>query len=331
MARFHSTRRTTLLLLVLFVANFLLILAQYAVLYGYHRSITNVRLAPPDWIGVVRYGTFAGQLFALSLVGALAYERRWIMWLSVLPFALLLNFAVMPDADRNWLRMLWYILDEFDRHAPYMSRQLLVLFYANLMAPLFMLLGGILVFSVLCWPVKVFFGWRLVRGTESPLVAGRVSTWQLMLWIGLWSALFFIYTQVRDFFGTDWLAAAGTAIPALVVCGFPVAWWCSGPRIRWYAWLAIPAYVLALSYGESELSHLISSVTPRGGGGIPLVYPLFLNATVAVVAAANLLIMRAFGVRLHMPLRRPRKAAVESPSLDKGSAVSATGSAAVRR
>jgi hypothetical protein len=309
MAHPPFTRRTALLLVVLFGANFLVILAQYAVLFVHHRSITTVRVPPPDWIGVVRYGTYAGQLFTLSLVGGMATGHRWIMWLCVLPFALLLNLLVMPEADRRWSGMLWYILEHFDRHTAYMSEQLLVLFYVNLMAPLFMLIGGILVLSVLCWPMKVFLGWRLVGGTENPPVVGRVSTWQMMLWIGLWSALFFISTQARDYYGTQWPSAAGFAVPVVLLVGFPVAVACSGQRIRWFVWLAILAYVLVLSYAESELSYLVASISPPGSAGIPLVYPLFLNGTIAAVVAANLLILRACGLRLHMPFRTPPRLA----------------------
>jgi hypothetical protein len=137
-----------------------------------------------------------------------------------------------------------------------------------------------------------------------------------MLWVGLWGALFFIFTQVREFYGTDWLAAAVIWIPALVVCGFPVAWWWSGLGIRWYGWLAVFAWVLILSYGESELSFFISSLNP-GQTGFPISYVLCFNATLAAVVTGNLMIMRAFGFRLIMPLWRPiTKPTLESPAIE---------------
>ena len=311
--------RTAALLLTLFGVNGLLVLAEYGVLYGYHLSITTVRVPPPDWIGIVRYGVFAGQLFTLSLLGALAQERRWAMWLSLLPFFALLTLAIMPDADRNWLRMLWYILDRFDRHVPYMCAQLSVLFFEHSIVPLCMLMAGILLLSVLCWPLKVYLGWGLAGRGSATADGGRVSTWQLMLWLGLWSVLFFIYTVVREFYGTEWLITAWLALSLVLVVGFPVALWCSGDRIRWYSWLAIPAYVLTLSYAESELSFLVASLN-RGQTGIPISYVLCINASLAAVAAENLMVVRAFGIRLVMPLWLPtdifNKPTSESPATE---------------
>jgi hypothetical protein len=309
----HSTRRTALLLLLLFIANALLALSTYPLLFDYHRS----RTAPPDWIGVLRMGAFAGQLFTVSLVGAMAEKRRWAMWLSVLPFAWILTLGILPDVDHNWIRLLVFLIDQF-QNVPLVTVQLLVLFFAHLMAPLCMILAGILLLSVICWPVKVFCGWRLIdRDYSDPCANRRVSTWQLMLWIGLWGALFCIYTQVREYFGTNWVVAALISVPAVLIVGIPVAMLCAGPRIRWYTWLAIPVYVLGLSYAESELTYLVASVSAPGSAGIPLVYPLFFNGTVAVVVGGNLLIMREFGLRLHTPLRNvakppPARAATDS-------------------
>jgi len=295
--------KTVLLLLVLFATNALLVLATYPFLFAYYPS-------PPGWIYVVRAGIFAGQLFTLSLVGALAQTRRWLMWLLLLPFALILTLGFLPEADPNfWL--LGQLPDEFN-DLPSICGRLLLLVLANFHAPMCMMLAGILLMSVIFWPAKVFFGWQLIGRGRGEFKAKRVSTLQLLLWIGLWSALFFIYTQVRMFYGTEWVVWASIAVPIVLIGALPVAICCACTQSRWYFYLAVPVYVLALSYGESELSYFIASLTPRGGTGITIVYPLCLNSTIASVVAGNLMIMRAFGLRLHTPFRRSTKAAADT-------------------
>jgi hypothetical protein len=176
-----------------------------------------------------------------------------------------------------------------------------------------MMLAGILLLSVICWPVKVLFGWRINGGECAEPRPHRVSTSQLILWVGLWSTLFFTYTQARQIYGTNWLAAAWITVPAVLIVGFPVAILCAAPQIRWYSWLAVVAYVPLLSYSECEMHHLTARLTPRGGAGIPLLYALCFNAAIATVVAANLIIMRAFGLRLHIPFRRSTKFASHDP------------------
>lgn len=312
----------------LFLVNALLIFAIYSILFYYFRLLGSLRFAFPEWVLVVLFAVFAGQLLVLSLVGALDDKRRWAMWLSVLPFIPLLTLGILPYADRNWLRYLFYGWGE-SADVPYTLGQLWILFYANLVAPVYMALGGVLLLSVICWPLKVFLGWGIVGQSGPEKARRRVSTLELILWLGLWSVLFFIVTLVRDAFGTGWFVAALIAVPVVLLAGLPVALACSG-SLRWYVWLALPAYVLALSYGEAELSHLIAGLTPQGGAGMPLVYPLCFNATLASVVSVNLLVMRAFGLRLHAPLRYPGRQS-EAASAVEGLSDSATGQQAVRR
>ena len=89
--------KTVLLLLVLFATNALLVLATYPFLFAYYPS-------PPGWIYVVRAGIFAGQLFTLSLVGALAQTRRWLMWLTIV-YPLCLNSTIASVVAGNLMIM----------------------------------------------------------------------------------------------------------------------------------------------------------------------------------------------------------------------------------
>lgn len=231
--------KAAMAVVVLFLVNSLLVLAEYSVLYFYFRSLGSLRFAFPEWVTVVRFGVLAGQLLVLSLVGALAQKRRWAMWLAVLPFIPLLTLGMLPDADRTWLHYLFFLPEE-SADVPFILGQLWILFYSNLVAPVYLSLGGVLLLSVICWPLKVLLGWGIVGPSGLENQSRRVSTWQLMLWLGLWSVLFFILTLVRDAFGTGWFVAALIAVPVVLLAGLPVALGCSG-SLRWYVWLAMPA------------------------------------------------------------------------------------------
>jgi DMSO/TMAO reductase YedYZ heme-binding membrane subunit len=224
----------------------------------------------------------------LCLVGALVEKARWGMWLAVMPFALLLSVAFLALQIGPGVYFFARLRD--------LGGALEMIVLLSGVVPLTLCYGGVLLLSILLWPLKVFSGWRAGWSDEVEGFAGKAPISHLMMWVGLWGALFLLATTLAEGFGAVILIAGFVALVLVFITGFPVTILLSGDR-----WTPLRRTAL-VSFIESELVYWVAQ--PPGLTSITRVLPLVLafNASLAGMIALNCHLMSRQGLRLHMPL-----------------------------
>lgn len=264
--------------------------------------------APPGhWIfllaGAVTSGIFAGQLVMLYLAGALVEKARWGMWLAVMPFALLLSVAFLAFQIGPGVYFFARMRDP--------GGALEMMFLLAAVVPMTLCYGGVLLASVVLWPLKVFSGWRAAWLDEPAASAGKAPISHLMMWVGLWGALFLLATTLAEGFGAIAVISGGIGLVLVLLAGFPVALLLSGDRSTSLQSSAVVAFIILLLFVESALIYWIAR--PPGLTSMTRVLPIVFvfNASLAGVVALNSILLRRRGLRLHTPLPWRRR---KSPS-----------------
>ncbi|HUE69538.1 MAG TPA: hypothetical protein VMP01_01510 [Pirellulaceae bacterium] len=301
MARRWYENRVFRLLVTLFLANAVVVVGELLLVFGLLALSMSRRGPPALWMELipttVTFGSFAGQLLMLSLVGALVEKARWSAWLAILPFAMVLavGFVAFQVGPALFNVARTHNVDEL--------RVLSVMIVVGSSLPIILCYGGVLLASVLLWPLKVLAGWR-AAWHDDPIVSIRSAPIShLMLWIGLWAALFLLATSLAERFGEDGIFVALVGSALILFTGLPVAILLSGQEWTWLRWSVTVAYILLLSWGESELIYWL--LKPAGFTTVSRVLMVVLgfNAPLAAVIAMNCLMLRGVGLRLNMPLR----------------------------
>jgi hypothetical protein len=291
------------LLATLLLANGVIVVGELLLSAALVALLFSGTASPWHWTfllaAAVTSGIFAGQLLMLCLVGALVEKRRWSMWLAVMPFAMLLSVAFLAFQMGSGIMLFASFRDSGG------ALEMIILFAA--VVPSTLCYGGVLLASVLLWPLKVFAGWRAVWLDEPDGSIRTAPISHLMIWVGLWGALFLLATTLSEGFGTVAVIAGVMGLAIILVGGFPVTLLLSGGR-----WTpprhAVLVFIMLLSLVESELVYWIAQ--PPGLTSITRVLPIVLafNGSLAGTIAYNCLLMSRRGLRLHMPLPwRPGK------------------------
>lgn len=298
MPRRWYENRVFRLLATLLLANGVIVVGELILSVGLAALLFSGTAPPGHWTfllaGAVHSGVFAGQLLMLCLVGALVEKTRWSMWLAVMPFALLLSVAFLAFQIGPGVYFFARMRD------PGGALEMIVLLAA--VVPLTICYGGVLLASVLLWPLKVFSGWRAAWLDEPDGSVGQAPISHLMIWVGLWGSLFLLATTLAEGFGTVAVIAGVVGLAVILVAGFPVTLLLSGGRWTRLQGTAVVVFILLLSFVESELVYWIAQ--PPGLTSIARVLPIVLafNASLAGAIALNCLLMSRRGLRLRMPL-----------------------------
>jgi hypothetical protein len=297
MARRWHENRMFHLLATLLVANGLIVLAELILSVGLAALVLSAAARPGQWayllVAAITYGLFAGQLLTLCLVGSLVEKARWSMWLAVMPFALLLSVACLAFQIGPGIE--FFVFGDIGG-----ALAMIILFAA--VVPTALCYGGVLLASVLLWPLKVFSGWRAAWQDEPDRSIGKAPISHLMVWVGLWGAFFLLATTFSEGFGTAAVTAGTIGLAVILVGGLPVTLLLSGSRWTKPRGIAVLVFVLLLSFVESELVYWI--VRPPGLTSIARVLPFVLafNGSLAGTIALNFFLLRHRGLRIHMPL-----------------------------
>ena len=307
MARPWYENRVFRLLATLLLANGVIVVGEL-LLSGALAALLFSGTAPPwHWTfllaAAVTSGIFAGQLLMLCLVGALVEKRRWSMWLAVMPFAMLLSLAFLAFQMGPGIPFFIGFRNT--------GGALEMIFLFTTVVPSTLCYGGVLLASVLLWPLKVFSGWRAAWLDEPDGSIRKAPISHLMIWVGLWGALFLLATTLSEDFGTGAVIAGGIGLAIILVCGFPVTLLLSGGRSTLPRGIAVLVFILLLSFVESELVYWVAQ--PPGLTSLTRVFPIVLafNGSLAGTIALNCLLMSRRGLSLHMPLPWKRR---KSPS-----------------
>jgi len=286
------------LLATLLVANGVIVVAELILSVGLAALVFSGTARPGHWAfllaAAITSGLFAGQLLMLCLVGGLVENARWRMWVAVMPFALLLSVAFLAFQVGPGIEFFAHFRDIGG------ALEMIILFAA--VVPTALCYGGVLLASVVLWPLKVFCGWRAAWQDEPDRSIGKVPISHLMMWVGLWGAFFLLATTLSEGFGTVAVIAGVIGFAIILVGGFPVTLLLSGGRWTPPRGIAILVFILLLSFVESELVYWI--VQPPGLSSIARILPMVLafNGSLAGTIALNCLLLRHRGLRLHMPL-----------------------------
>jgi hypothetical protein len=210
------------------------------------------------------------------------------MWLAVMPFALLLSIAFLAFQIGPGIEYFARLRD--------MGGALEMIFLFAAVVPTALCYGGVLLLSILLWPLKVFSGWRAGWSDDVDRSVRKVPISHLMMWVGLWGALFLLTTTLAEGFGAGTLAAGFLGLLLILVSGFPVAHLLSGDRWTVLQLAVVAAFILLLSFVESGLIYGFALISRA------LVIVLAFNASLAGVIALNCVLMSRRGLRLHMPL-----------------------------
>ncbi|HUE69537.1 MAG TPA: hypothetical protein VMP01_01505 [Pirellulaceae bacterium] len=298
MPRRWYENRAFRLLVTLLLANGVIVFVQLVLSVGLAALLFLGTVPPGHWTfllaGAVHSGVFAGQLLMLCLVGALVEKARWSMWLAVMPFALLLSVAFLAFQMGPGVYFFARMRDLGG------ALEMIVLLAA--VVPLTICYGGVLLLSILLWPLKVFSGWRAAWLDEPGDPVGKAPISHLMIWVGLWGALFLLATTLSEGFGSVAAIAGSLGLVLILVTGLPVALLLSSGRGTLWQCTAAASFILLLSFVESELVYWIAQ--PPGLTSLTRVLPIVLafNASLAGTIALNCHLMRRRGLRLHMPL-----------------------------
>ena len=289
-----SSRKILWLVATACVVNLLIVLVEHFVILLPYRGVGRLVIPPAEWKFCVIAGVFAGQMMAMSVVGALVERRRWQMWLVATPMGALLSAGWFLMESWN------YLIRFHPSRAGFLK--LFAMYLEGLYLPTAFFLGGILVLSLLLWPFKVYCGWRITDGSAPFTPVRHISISTLMLWVALWAALFFLLTQLASQFGPAPVVPAVIGVVALLLGAMPSLY--AANRRKWvFISLLISISATALiSYAESESLFVISKVFGNGGSAIPLPPILTFNFSLALSVAINCLLLRIFGLRLHIPL-----------------------------
>jgi hypothetical protein len=297
MPRRWYENRVFRLLVTLLLANGVIVIAELMLSVGLAALVFSGAAQPGHWTfrlaAAVTSGIFAGQLLMLCLVGGLVENARWRMWLAVMPFAILLSVALLAFQIGPGVLL-------FARFDPGGALEMIILFAA--VVPTALCYGGVLLASVLLWPLKVFSGWRAAWLDEPDGSVGKAPISHLMIWVGLWGALFLLATTLSEGFGTVAVIAGVIGLAVILVGGFPATLILGGGQWTPPRGIAVLVFILLLSFVESELVYWI--VQPPGLTSITRVLPIVLafNGSLAGSIALNSHLMSRRGLRLHMPL-----------------------------
>lgn len=286
------------LLATLLLANGVIVVSEL-LLSGALAALLFSGTTPPwHWTfllsGAVTSGIFAGQLLMLCLVGALVEKTRWRMWLAVMPFAMLLSVAFLAFQMGPGIMLIASFRDLGG------ALEMIILFAA--VVPSTLCYGGVLLASLLLWPLKLFSGWRAAWLDEPGNSIRKAPISHLMIWVGLWGAFFLLATTLSEGFGAVAVIAGIIGLAVILVGGFPVALLLSGGRWTPPRAIAVLVFLLLFSLVESELAFWIAQ--PPGLTSITRVLPIVLgfNGSLAGTIGLNFHLMSRRGLTLHMPL-----------------------------
>jgi hypothetical protein len=305
MTRRWYENRVFRLLATLFLANGVVVVGELLVVLGLLALSMSRRGPPTLWMQIIptiaTFGSVASQLLMLSLVGALIEKARWNVWLAILPFAILLavGFVAFEVGPALFNVARTQNVDDL--------RVLSVMIVVGSSLPIILCYGSVLLASVVLWPLKVMAAWRAAWDDDPTVSIRSAPISHLMLWVGLWAALFLLATSLAERFGEDGIFTALVGLGVILSTGLPVALFMSGSKRTWLRWSAVVAFILLPSWGESELVYWV--LKPPGFTTVARLFTVILgfNAPLAGVIAMNSVLLKGLGLRLHMPLWKWRR------------------------